>query len=141
MANIRTPRRLQIAMEQGFLNARCAGAGDLLRTYGFWCWRMALPMVWVERITPHSRFSRVRLDLFTTPFQLSVSGQAALIALSAQIVPAQDGSISAHEATWKRVPNRLALEFARAVFRVVRRPASYQRAQAAIAMKPRLAAS
>jgi hypothetical protein len=141
MANARTPHRIQVAMENGFLNARCVRAPELLRRYGFWCWRMALPIVTIERCSPHSRFCRVRLDLFTTPFQLTVSGQAALIAISARVVPARHGTISAHAAEWTRVPHAAAAELARSVFRAARRPGSYELQRAAPALRPRLVAS
>src|SRR5262249_54091148 len=141
MANARTPHRIQIAMENGFLNARCVRAPELLRRYGFWCWRMALPLVLIERCSPHSRFCKVRLDLFTTPFQLTVAGQAALIAISARMVPARNGTVSAHGAEWNRVPHAAAAELARSVFRAVRRPDSYEFQRPARPLRPRLLAS
>lgn len=119
------PKRLRSAMDRGFLNARCRKREDLLRAYGLWCWRMGLPMVWFEPRTAHSRLSRVHLDLFTTPGSLSVRGHAALIALSAGFVEARHGSISPHSAVWDRVPPEAAAEFARSIFRTVRRGGNY----------------
>jgi hypothetical protein len=122
----RSPRRVQRAMENGFLNARSTRGPECLRDYGFWCWRMGLPMIWIEPCSRYSRFSRVRLDLFTTPFTLTISGRAALIAIAAGVTPAQYASITAHGAEWNRVPNHLAADFARTILRVVRRPVNYE---------------
>jgi len=141
MTDGQAPRRIQLAMENGFLNARCMRRAELLRAYGFWCWRMCLPMIWIERCSPHSRFSRVRLDFFTTPFRLTVAGQAALIAISAPVVPARHATISADGAEWNRVPHGAAAGLARAVFRAVRRPESYELHRAAKPLRPRLVAS
>src|SRR5438445_255364 len=38
-------RRIELARENGYLNARCRRGPELLRDYGLWCWRMAIPMV------------------------------------------------------------------------------------------------
>jgi hypothetical protein len=126
MATATEPRRLQRARDVGILNARCANHADLLRAYGLWCWRMSIPMVWYERRTPTSRLSRVHLDMLTTPYRLTVSGHAALIALSAGYIPPQYASITADGAVWDRLSPIHAAGFAHAVFRAVRRPASYQ---------------
>jgi hypothetical protein len=126
MATAFQPARLQRARDAGFLNARCRSHSDLLRVYGLWCWRISIPMVWYERRSPCSRLSRVHLDMVTTPYRLTVSGHAALIALSARYIPPQHASITADGAVWDRVPPALAADFARAVFRAVRRPTSYE---------------
>jgi hypothetical protein len=118
--------RLLRAREEGFLNARCRVRPALLRAYGLWCWRMSIPMVWYEARTPSSRLSRVHLDMLTTPYRLTVAGRAALIALSAAHFPPDRAVITADGAAWDRVPPATASDFARAVFRTVRRPASYQ---------------
>jgi hypothetical protein len=115
------PKRLRAAMETGVLNARSRQRNELLRAYGLWCWRMGLPMLWFEPRNARSRLSRAHLDLFTTPGRLSLSGQAALIALSSRYVAARHGSISADAAVWDRVGPEDVAEFARAVFRLVRR--------------------
>jgi hypothetical protein len=116
-----TPKRLRTAMDRGFLNARCRNREELLRAYGLWCWRMGLPMVWFEPRSTHSRLSRVHLDLFTTPGSLSVRGHAALIAISAGFIEARHASVTAHSAVWDRVAPEAAAEFARAIFRTLRR--------------------
>jgi hypothetical protein len=120
------PKRLRTAMERGFLNARCRNRVELLRAYGLWCWRMGLPMVWFEPRSPHSRLSRVHLDLFTTSGTLSLRGHVALIAVSAGSVPARHGSISPHAAVWDRVSPKVAAELARTVFRTVRRAGNFE---------------
>ena len=83
---------------------------------------MAIPLIWYERRSPHSRFSRVHLEMLTTPGSLTVAAHAALIAISAPLVEARYGTISPHGAVWDRVPAGAAADFARAVFRAVRRP-------------------
>jgi hypothetical protein len=134
------PKRLREAWESGVLNARCQRREELLRVYGRWCWRMGLPMVWFEPRSRSSRLSRVHLDLFTTAERLSVQGRAALIALSARYVPAEHGSVGIHEAVWDHVGPSQAAEFARSVFRVVRRAGNCERVMAAapVAANPRL---
>ena len=127
------PKRLRTAMQTGVLNARCRQRDELLRVYGRWCWRMGLPMVWFEPRSPHSRLSRVHLDFLTTPERLSVQGRAVLIATSARCVPAQHASIGAHEAVWDRVGPADVTEFARSVFRTVRRPGNSERSMPAAA--------
>jgi hypothetical protein len=115
------PKRLRAAMESGVLNARCQRREQLLRVYGRWCWRMGLPMVWFEPRSRNSRLSGVHLDLFTTPGYLSVTGRAALIGLSARYVESRHGSIGTHEAVWDQLGPADVAEFARLVFRTVRR--------------------
>lgn len=120
------PKRLRSAMESGVLNVRCKRREKLLRIHGLWCWRLGLPMVWFESQSRNSRLSSVHLDLFTTPGRLTVRGHAALIALSARYVAARHGSISAYEAVWDHVAASDVAEFARAVFRTVRRAGNYE---------------
>lgn len=112
-------------MDRGFLNARCRNREELLRAYGLWCWRMGLPMVWFEPRSTHSRLNRVHLDLFTTPGSLSVRGHAALIAVSAGFVEARYASMMPHSAVWDRVAPEAVAEFARAIFRTVRRTGNF----------------
>jgi len=126
MAFARSPRRLQQAREEGFLNARCRTGPALLRAYGLWCWRMSIPMVWYERRSRASHFSRVHLDMLTTPYRLSIRGRAELIGISAACVPPDRAVITAHKAVWDRIPPAVAQSFAKAVFRAVRRPDNYE---------------
>jgi len=122
----RPPQRLQRAQQHGFLNARCRDSEGLIRNYGLWCWRMGVPMVWYERRSAGSRFTRVHLEMLTTPFVLSVRGHAALIAVSAPVVQARHATIMGHGALWEMVPSHAADDFARSVFRAVRGPGSYE---------------
>ena len=108
-------RRLHLARENGYLNATCSDSGSLLSAYARWCWRLRLPMVWTERLSPHSRYGRVRLDLFTTPYRLTAEAQAELQELG------PGAAISPHEARWERVAlpdlDSLAATVLRAVIR------------------------
>lgn len=97
-----TPRQrteLRRARENGYLDARAAGAANLLMAFSLWCWRLKLPVVWLERNSPRSRYGRVRLDLYTTSNRLSVEGQAQMQG----IVPGAV-DISPHDALWSHVP-------------------------------------
>lgn len=71
----------------------------------------------MERCSPHSRYGRVHLDLFTTPDALTAAGRDALNALTQRLAIAGNVTISAHDACWERVPIRQIEELARAVFR------------------------
>jgi hypothetical protein len=113
-------------MECGFLNARCRKRDALLREYGLWCWRMGLPMIWFEARSPRSRLNRLHLDLFTTPGCLSTRGHAELIGLSARHVAARHASVTAHGGVWDRVGAEDVEEFARGIFRTVRRKGNYE---------------
>src|SRR5271157_753438 len=54
--------RLRAARENGYLNARCAAHQLLVQAFSLWCWRLRIPMVWLEYRTPRSRYGRVHLD-------------------------------------------------------------------------------
>ena len=108
--------RLNRAREEGYLDVRRAGAGHLLRPYSLWCWRLKLPVVWLEKRARYSRYARVRLDMFTTGDKLSVAGQLELEALGAA-----PPSLSAHDAAWDRIPSAEAAALARAAMRVATR--------------------
>ncbi len=128
--------RLRAARENGFLNARCRGREGLIRAYGVWCWRMGLPMLWYEPRTPRSRLSRLHLDLFTGPGSLPVPALAALIAVSARYVAARHGAVTPYGAVWDRLDPKDVVDFARAVFRCVRRSG---RVESEAGRKPRMA--
>jgi hypothetical protein len=95
--NGRQRGRLRRARENGYLDARCADSGRLVRAYGLWCWRLKVPMVWSERPSRYSRFGRVRLDMLTTPNVLTGKGQELMESL------AGEASVSPHDARWERV--------------------------------------
>jgi hypothetical protein len=83
-------------------------------------------VIWIERCSPHSRYGRLHLDLFTTPQALTVAGREALAGLSARFGIAGKVAITAHDACWDRVPVAVLEPLARAVLRVSGRPGNYQ---------------
>ncbi|HTX39352.1 MAG TPA: hypothetical protein VME43_30250 [Bryobacteraceae bacterium] len=101
--NGRQRRKLRQARENGYLDARCGatggGAAELLMAFSLWCWRLRLPVVWLERCSRYSRYGTVRLELYTTVHQLTPRGQAELQELAPGAV-----DISPHDARWNRVP-------------------------------------
>ena len=115
----RERRRLQQAHENGYLDATCRDNQAIVKAHGLWCWRLKLPMVWFERLSPRSRFGHLRLDMLTTPHMLTGVGQAALKALA-------DGQISAHDALWENVPLVRAAKMAHAAFRAAIQVANYR---------------
>jgi len=116
----RQRRRLTNARETGYLNAACQGAEMLIAAHARWCWRLHVPVVWTERLSPRSRFGRVRLDLFTTPYRLSAEGQVEL----QEIAP---GAVtSPHDARWSRVALRDLDWLAAAVLRIATRSENLQ---------------
>jgi len=125
-------------MECGFLNARSRKRDALLREYGLWCWRMGLPMLWFEARGQHSRLNRLHLELFTTPGCLTTRGHAELIGLSARYVAARHASVTPHGAVWDRLGSEDAAQFARSIFRTIRRKGNYQIELRAPAAVPRL---
>jgi hypothetical protein len=125
-------------MECGFLNARSRKRDALLREYGLWCWRMGLPMLWFEARSPHSRLNRLHLDLFTTPGCLTTRGHAELIGLSARYVAARHASVTPQGGVWDRLGSEDAAQFARSIFRTIRRKGNYQIELHARAAVPRL---
>jgi hypothetical protein len=113
-------RRLSLARENGYLNARCREGHKLLAAYAQWCWRLRIPVVWSERCSPRSRYGRVRLDLFTTPNRLTADCQADMLSLSRRV------TTSPHDACWERIPLGQLDRLAAAVFRASTRPGNYQ---------------
>jgi len=103
------------ARQHGYLDARRATAQPLLRPYALWCWQMKMPLVWLEKRTRHSRYARLRLDLFTTADMLTPGGQSELSALGAS-------TVSPHDAVWDQVPHSQAENLAHAVLRTALRP-------------------
>ena len=116
-------RKLSKARENGYLDGRGAGIGNLLIVFSLWCWRLRLPLVWFERLSPRSRYGRVRLDLYTTANRLTGSGQAELQGL---IPGALD--ISPHDALWRRIPLRKLETLAARVIRAAVKPGNTESA-------------
>ena len=91
---------LDRARLNGYLDTdRGSGAG-LLRAHGFWCWKLRIPLVCFDRNSPRSRFGSVRLDLFTTPHQLTDAARAELASLPGI------ATITPYDAVWRNVPKR-----------------------------------
>lgn len=101
------------------MDARCAAPADVTRAHAFWCWRLRLPLVVMERKSPRSRFGRVTLDLFPTAHALTRRGQAEMERLGAV-------RVSPHDAVWEDVPAARIEEVARTVLRAATRPGNYE---------------
>jgi hypothetical protein len=112
--------RLRLARENGYLNAACRDPQTLLAAYSRWCWHLRIPVVWSERRSPHSRYGRVCLDLYTTANRLTAEGQADLQDL------APGASLSPHDARWEHVPVRDLDRLAAAVLHAYTRAANCQ---------------
>jgi hypothetical protein len=91
--------RLRRAREEGYLEVRAPDGAETLRVHGAWCWRLRLPVVWWERISPRSRYGRVRLDLLTTAERLTEVGHTEMGSLAPWVA-----AVSRDDATWDRVP-------------------------------------
>jgi hypothetical protein len=109
------------ARRQGYFDARRAGAQHLLRPYALWCWRLKLPVIWLEKRAPCSRYATLHLDLFTTDQMLTPQGQSELAALSAC-----RAVVSAHDASWDRIPRKDAAGMAHAVLRAAIRSGNHE---------------
>jgi hypothetical protein len=92
-----------------------------------WCWRLKLPIVWLERRTAFSRYGRVQLEMYTTANQLTAAGQDRMNAICVPGNAAKWTRVSAHDACWDHVALPNAKEVARAVFRAAIRPENYER--------------
>jgi hypothetical protein len=125
--NDRERTRLRKARENGYLDARCNGSRALVHAYGLWCWRLKIPMVWLERRTRYSRFARVQLEMFTSANRLGTAGKAGMNAICAPGNAARWTRVSPHNACWDHVAMPNATELAHAVFRAAIRPQNYER--------------
>jgi hypothetical protein len=120
----RERRRLELARENAWLDARPPASARTAKAYGLWCWRLKIPMVWFERRTPRSRYGRVRLDMFTTPNVLTVGGQAAMKEIGARGKSAT--TVSAHDACWDGIPVAQLEKTAKAAFRAAVNAGNYR---------------
>ena len=89
--NGREQARLAKARENGYLDARCKDNQALVRAYGMWCWRLRIPMVWLERRSRYSAFGRVQLEMFTSANRLTAGGQAGDARPSARLPTPRPG--------------------------------------------------
>jgi hypothetical protein len=101
---MRDQRLLQTARENGYLNARNRHRRELLDAHSAWCWRLKLPIVWVVRQTPRSKYGRIFLDMFTTPNALTPLGESKMRELLTELSTSGQGRISGHEISWDRIP-------------------------------------
>jgi hypothetical protein len=122
----RERRLLRLAYENGYLDAKRQNNESITRAFGFWCWRMRVPMVWFERHSPRSRYGRVHLDMFSTPHMLTESGQKAIAGLTAVHAPESRAEISAHDVCWEHVPIHRLGQLAAAVYRAATRTSHYE---------------
>ena len=120
--NGRERTRLRRARENGYLDACCHLNGALVHAYGLWCWRLKIPMVWLERRTLHSRYARVHLEMFTSANRLAAGGQSSMKAICAPGNTATWTRVSPHDACWDHVAMPNARELAHAVLRAAIRP-------------------
>jgi hypothetical protein len=89
----------------------------LKEAFGLWCWRLKIPMVWLERQSPRSKYGRVHLELFTTSNRLTASGQDAIRSLCAAFAVNGHVNVSAHNADCDRVPLGSVEDLAKAILR------------------------
>jgi hypothetical protein len=127
--NGREQTRLRRAREVGYLDARCEDNQALVRAYGMWCWRLKIPMVWLERRTRYSKYGRVQLEMYTSANRLTAGGQAVIKAICAPANAAAWTQVSAHDARWDHVALPNAPEVARAAFRAATRAENYERTE------------
>jgi len=113
---------LNEARANGYWGAPCRTDATAMRAYNFWCWRLRIPLVWLERRSPRSKYGRVHLDLFTTPTTLTFKGQDELKRLGAAVRT----TVSPHDACWDGVPIAGLETLAHAVLRCATRTGNYR---------------
>ena len=72
-------------------------------------------MVWFERQSLRSRYGCVRVEMFTTAYRLTESGQSEIHRAF------DDGEVSAHDGRLGRVPEDVLEDLARKVYRAATR--------------------
>ena len=127
----RERKRLDRARERGYLDARCRNPQKIMEMFGLWCWRLKIPMVWLERQSPRSKYGNVRLELFTTANRLTARGQEVMQAIAIT----GRAEVSAHSVGCKRVPLNRLEDVAKAVFRAATRTGNYEFERASAAQE------
>ena len=122
--------RLQRARAKGYLAVPGRPAELLARSFSKWCWTLRIPLVWYERRSPRSRYGRVHLDLFTTPYVLTGVGEAEIRSLAARFATKARLLLSPHDACWDGVPIGRLEEAARTLFRCATRTGNCRTAPA-----------
>ena len=125
--NGRDQSRLRRARENGYLDARCPENRLLIQAYGMWCWRLKIPMVWLERRSRYSRYARVKLEMFTCDNRLNATGQERLKTICVPGNRAAFTAASPHDVTWEHVARESARNLARSVFRAAVKVGNYER--------------
>jgi len=128
--------RLRKARECGYLDACCQENSELVHAYGLWCWRLKIPMVWLERRSPCSRYRRVQLEMFTSANRLTGDGEDRMKAICAPGNAAAWTRVSPHDACWDHVALPNAGELAHAVFRAAVRAENYEKHEGAVEAMP-----
>lgn len=122
----RERRRLRLARENAYLAATCPDNRQIAKLHGLWCWKLKVPIVWFERLSPRSRYGRVHLDMLTTANMLTPSGQAAMHALDARFEVQAGTKVSPHDVTWEHVAYAKVEALCRAAFKVAVTANHYQ---------------
>jgi hypothetical protein len=110
---------LDRARVNGYLNANSEFRPALIRAYGFWCWKLRVPLISFQRNSPRSRFGSVHLDLFTTPHVLTGQGLTELATLPGH------ATLSPYDGVWTNVPTSDLETVARSAYRIATRRGSY----------------
>jgi hypothetical protein len=117
---------LDRARQNGYLNAAHPDRSRLIHDYGFWCWKLRVPLVGCEPESPRPRRGRVHLDRFTTRYVLTARGLDELRALADTLqIPARV-TISRYDGLWEGVPKPRLADLARAVFRAATRFGNFE---------------
>ena len=112
-------RTLGRARDAGFMDATCARSTALLRVYGLWCWRLKLPIIWIERHSPRSKYARVCLEMFTTPNVLTSAARAEIERMCHRMSAGGPFAIADYDVFCDRVPLVDAPAMARKLLRIV----------------------
>ena len=108
MANSRYDRNRLACPRARFLDVRRASSQHLLGAYSLWCWRLKLPVVWLESRSRRSTYGRIRLDMFTTGSKLTASGQSEMTLLGVRYGSTSSVVVSPQDVCCDRIPlNRL----------------------------------
>lgn len=119
-------RCLCTARENAYLDTHGRGRERVMAAYGLWCWRLKIPLVWIERESPRSRFGSVHLDMLSTPNMLTTRGEAAMAGLCASAESNRQTRVSPHDVCYAHVPLSQLADLARAAFRAATTPGNYR---------------
>ena len=120
------------ARENGYMHAIPSRSAALLRVYGLWCWRLKLPIIWIERRTPRSKYARLCLDMFTTPNVLTRRARWEIERVCNQMTTRGTFTISEHEVICDGIPLADAPSLARVLLRMATSPDGCERRRTGI---------